>query len=60
VTVDPDLAAVLGAAAVAGLLALGGAWRRGREVERVCVECGRRLIRGIRTCDCGHLASRDG
>jgi hypothetical protein len=52
VSLDPDLAAVLGAAAVAGFLALGGAWRRRREVERFCVACGRRLIAGIRTCDC--------
>ena len=51
-TLDPDLAAVLGAGALAGLLALGGAWRRRREVERFCVECGRRLVAGIRTCDC--------
>jgi hypothetical protein len=52
VSLDPDLAAVLGAAAFAGLLALGGAWRRRRDVERFCVSCGRRLIAGIRMCDC--------
>jgi len=51
-SLDPDLAAVLGAAAFAGLLTLGGAWRRRRDVERFCVACGRRLIAGIRTCDC--------
>jgi hypothetical protein len=50
--IDPDLAAVLGAAAFAGLLAVAGAWRRRRDVERFCVACGRRLIAGIRTCDC--------
>jgi hypothetical protein len=52
VALDPDLAAVLGAGAVAVLLALGGAWRRRRYAERFCVECGRRLIAGIRSCDC--------
>jgi hypothetical protein len=51
-TIDPDLAAVVGAAGFAALLSLGGIWRRRREVERFCVECGRRVLAGIRTCDC--------
>jgi hypothetical protein len=51
-SIDPDLAAVLGAAAFAALLAVGGAWRRRREVERFCIACGRRVLAGIRTCDC--------
>jgi hypothetical protein len=52
VTLDPDLAAVLGAGVAAALVALGGAWRRRRDVERFCVSCGRRVLAGIRTCDC--------
>jgi hypothetical protein len=54
-TIDPDLAAVLGASAVAGLLALGGLWRRAREIEHFCVDCGRKVLAGIRTCDCDFL-----
>ena len=50
--IDPDLAAVLGAAGLAGLLALGGVWRRAREVERFCADCGRKIVAGIRTCGC--------
>jgi hypothetical protein len=52
VTLDPDLAAVLGAGALAAFVTAGGAWRRRRELERFCVRCGRRVIAGIRTCDC--------
>ncbi|HZQ65695.1 MAG TPA: hypothetical protein VFA66_10760 [Gaiellaceae bacterium] len=51
-SLDPDLAAVLGAVAVAVLGAAGGAWRRRRELQRSCVRCGRRALSGIRTCDC--------
>ena len=51
-TLDPDLAAVLGAAVFAGLLTLGGVWRRRGELEHFCVACGRRLVAGIKTCDC--------
>jgi MYXO-CTERM domain-containing protein len=54
VTLDPDLAAVLGAGLFAAVVALGGAWRRRRDVERYCVECGRRVLAGVRTCGCGH------
>jgi hypothetical protein len=53
VSFDPDLAAVLGAVAVAGLLGLGGVWRRRREIERACADCGRRIVAGIKSCDCG-------
>jgi hypothetical protein len=50
--IDPDLAAVLGTGVFAGLLALGGSWRRRRRIEEFCVACGRRVLAGIRTCDC--------
>jgi hypothetical protein len=53
VSLDPDLAAVLGALAMAGVLSLVGAWRRRRQVERFCIDCGRRIVAGIRSCDCG-------
>jgi hypothetical protein len=52
-SLDPDLAAVFGAFAVAGVLSLTGVWKRRREVERFCVDCGRRLVAGIKSCDCG-------
>jgi hypothetical protein len=52
VSLDPDLAAVLGAGLFAALLALGGVWRRRRELERACVRCGRRVLAGIQTCNC--------
>jgi MYXO-CTERM domain-containing protein len=52
VPLDPDLAAILGAGAFAALVAVGGAWRRRREVERFCVDCGRRIVAGIKSCDC--------
>jgi hypothetical protein len=51
-SLDPDLAGVLGAVAVAGVLGLGGMWRRRRELERVCIDCGRRIIAGVKSCDC--------
>jgi hypothetical protein len=49
---DPDLASVLLALVLAGLLGLprmGKALRRG---ERFCESCGRRILLGERTCDC--------
>ena len=52
VVLDPDLASVLLALALAGLLGLprlGKALRRG---ERFCESCGRRILLGERTCDC--------
>jgi hypothetical protein len=60
VSLDPDLAAVLGALGFAAVLAAAGAWRRRRAIERFCVSCGRRVLAGIRTCDCGHRAAHDG
>ena len=53
--IDPDLLAILMAAAFAGLLFVGrlpGTVRRRRELTRLCSACGRRLIQGTRTCDC--------
>jgi hypothetical protein len=52
-SLDPDLAAILGAFLVAGVLSLAGVWRRRREVERFCIDCGRRIVAGIKSCDCG-------
>jgi hypothetical protein len=52
VTLDPEVAAILGACALAGLLALGGFVRRVRDIEHCCRACGRRVVSGIRTCDC--------
>ena len=49
---DPELASVLLAFALAGLLALPGLRRATRRAERFCSRCGRRLILGERTCDC--------
>jgi hypothetical protein len=49
---DPDLAAVLLAAAFAGVLALPGLRRALRRGERFCQQCGRRILLGERTCDC--------
>jgi hypothetical protein len=49
---DPELASVLVALALAGLLALPGLRKAARRTERFCVTCGRRLIVGQRTCDC--------
>jgi hypothetical protein len=53
VSLDPDLAAVLGAFGIAAVLSLGGVWRRRREVARSCAECGRRIVAGVKSCDCG-------
>jgi hypothetical protein len=52
-SLDPDLAAILGAVAVSAVLGLAGAWRRRRQLERSCIDCGRRIVAGIRSCDCG-------
>jgi hypothetical protein len=54
-TLDPDLASVLLAFAFAGAAALPALKRfadRRRDVRRICLACGRRLILGERTCDC--------
>ncbi len=49
---DPDLAAVLLAAAFAGVLALPGLRKALRRGERFCERCGRRILLGEQTCDC--------
>jgi len=49
---DPDLAAVLLAAAFAGALALPGLRKAFRRGERYCLACGRRVLLGQKTCDC--------
>ena len=50
--IDPDIAAVLFAAAFAGVLALPGLRKAVRRGERFCVSCGRRILLGQKTCDC--------
>ncbi|MFL5919727.1 MAG: hypothetical protein ACJ743_12870 [Gaiellaceae bacterium] len=49
---DPELASIVLALALAALLALPGLRRAARGAERFCETCGRRLILGERTCDC--------
>ena len=49
---DPDLAAVLLAAAFAAVLAAPGLRRALRRAERFCESCGRRVLLGEKTCDC--------
>jgi hypothetical protein len=49
---DPDVGAVLLAAAFAGVLALPALRKTLRRAERYCANCGRRVILGERTCDC--------
>jgi hypothetical protein len=49
---DPELAAVLLAAAFAGALTLPGLRKAVRRGERYCASCGRRVLLGQRTCDC--------
>jgi hypothetical protein len=53
-----EFLAVLGAGAIAALVSFGGALRRRRELKRfedLCVDCGRKILAGIRTCDCDFL-----
>ena len=49
---DPELAAILGAAILGIALTLPGLRRAGRRAENFCGTCGRRIILGQRTCDC--------
>jgi hypothetical protein len=49
---DPDLAAVLLAFALAGALLLPRLRTALRHGERFCESCGRSIILGERTCDC--------
>jgi hypothetical protein len=53
--IDPDLAAPLGALALALLLAVPGLAaqaRRRRSLRAACAACGRLVMHGERTCDC--------
>jgi hypothetical protein len=52
VVLDPDLASVLLAFALAGALALPRLRKALRRGERYCESCGRRVLLGERTCDC--------
>ncbi|HET7760047.1 MAG TPA: hypothetical protein VFK62_08985 [Gaiellaceae bacterium] len=49
---DPELAAVLLAFGLAGLVGLPGLWRAARRSERVCARCGRPLSLDEHACDC--------
>ena len=49
---DPEVAAVLLAAAFAGVLALPGLRKALRRGGQVCASCGRLIVLGERTCDC--------
>ncbi len=49
---DPDLASVLLAFALAGALAVPRLRKALRRGERFCESCGRRILLGERTCDC--------
>jgi hypothetical protein len=49
---DPELAAILGAAILGVALTLPGLRRAARRAENFCGTCGRRVILGQRTCDC--------
>jgi hypothetical protein len=56
VTVDPQAAAIVAAlalGAVTGLPGLHASLRRRRRAVRECLRCGRTLLLGERTCDCG-------
>jgi hypothetical protein len=58
-TLDPDLASVLLAIALAGAAGLPALKRlagRRRDVRRICLACGRRLILGEQACDCDPAA----
>jgi hypothetical protein len=54
VVLDPDLASVLLAFALAGALALPRLRKALRRGERFCESCGRRILLGERTCDCDY------
>ena len=54
-TLDPEIAAVLLAAALAilsGVPTVHASLRRQRRAVRECVRCGRAILLGERTCDC--------
>ena len=54
VVLDPELASILMAFALAGALGLPALRRAVRRGERFCESCGRRILLGQRTCDCDH------
>jgi len=51
---DPDVASILLAFALAGALALPALRKALRRGERFCESCGRRILLGERTCDCDY------
>ena len=54
-TLDPEIGALLLAAALAilsGVPAVHASLRRQRRAVRECVRCGRAIVLGERTCDC--------
>jgi hypothetical protein len=56
-TIHPELLAVLASFAVAALLGLPGRLHR-RKIAAACASCGRRVLEGVKTCDCDHLPGR--
>jgi hypothetical protein len=55
VSIDPEIAAVLAAlvfGSLAGVPGLHRAVQRRRRALRMCLDCGRTLLLGERTCDC--------
>ena len=54
-TIDPEVAAIVGALVVAALSSvprLQRSVRARRRALRECLACGRRIVSGERTCDC--------
>jgi hypothetical protein len=49
---DPELAAVLFAVALAAALAVPGWMKAVTRAGRFCESCGRRVLQGEKTCDC--------
>jgi type II secretory pathway pseudopilin PulG len=55
VTIDPEVAAILAALVAAALLGaprFRRSLRQRRRALRQCLECGRSIVFGERTCDC--------
>jgi len=49
---DPELAAVLLAVALAAALSVPGWMKAVTRAGRFCESCGRRVLQGEKTCDC--------
>ncbi len=49
---DPELLAVLAAVVTAALLGLPGLRTRRRDLKSFCGTCGRRVLHGVKTCEC--------